>query len=78
MYSWGKSDNFLTGLGTELPVNLPLRMESFDSPVHRVSLKIFCPCISIFVFSLKVNFVTRVALTLQEIYFFFFVYLTNI
>ena len=38
VYSWGKSDNFLTGLGTEKDVVLPLRMECFDSPVLQVSM----------------------------------------
>jgi hypothetical protein len=38
VYSWGKSDNFLTGLGTEKDVILPLRMECFDSPVLHVSI----------------------------------------
>ncbi len=36
VYSWGKSDNFLTGLGTEQQVNAPLRMEGFDSAVTKV------------------------------------------
>eukprot|EP00026_Physarum_polycephalum_P001398 Phypoly_transcript_01399.p1 GENE.Phypoly_transcript_01399~~Phypoly_transcript_01399.p1 ORF type:complete len:917 (+),score=105.43 Phypoly_transcript_01399:210-2960(+) len=38
VYSWGKSDNFLTGLGTEKDVSLPLRMECFDSPVVHLAL----------------------------------------
>eukprot|EP00026_Physarum_polycephalum_P001279 Phypoly_transcript_01280.p1 GENE.Phypoly_transcript_01280~~Phypoly_transcript_01280.p1 ORF type:complete len:936 (+),score=129.43 Phypoly_transcript_01280:95-2809(+) len=42
VWSWGKSDDFMTGLATELPVNLkvggPLRLEGFDSRVVKVSL----------------------------------------